>query len=71
MDVSSWSGSEGELPAVGLAEGFFSLVVKDSVLKSKDIVQPEKRGVKRGTNRLDSTSYTIAGLIFPRHGEFC
>jgi hypothetical protein len=29
----------------------------------KDIVQPKKRGVKRGTNRFGSTSYTIADVF--------
>ncbi|MFN9898715.1 MAG: hypothetical protein ACK55Z_07975, partial [bacterium] len=30
----------------------------------KDIVQPKKRGVKRGMNRFVSTSYTIADVFF-------
>jgi hypothetical protein len=30
----------------------------------KDIVQPKKRGVWRGTNRFVSTSYTIADVFF-------
>jgi hypothetical protein len=30
----------------------------------KDIVQPKKRGVKRGMNRLVLTSYTIADVFF-------
>jgi hypothetical protein len=32
--------------------------------KFKDIVQPKKRGVKRGMNRFVSTSYTIADIFF-------
>ncbi len=36
-----------------------------SVLKNflKDFVQPKKRGVKSGTNRFISTSYTIADVF--------
>ncbi len=30
----------------------------------KDIVQPKKRGVRRGMNRFVSTSYTIADVFF-------
>ncbi len=30
----------------------------------KDIVQPKKRGVKRGMNQFVSTSYTIADVFF-------
>jgi len=30
----------------------------------KDIVQPKKRGVKRGTIRFVLTSYTIADIFF-------
>jgi hypothetical protein len=30
----------------------------------KDIVQPKKRGVNRGTNRYVSTSYTIANVVY-------
>ncbi len=30
----------------------------------KDIVQPKKRGVKRGMNQFVSTSYTIADIFF-------
>jgi hypothetical protein len=30
----------------------------------KDIVQPKKTGVKRGTNRFASTSFTIADGFF-------
>jgi hypothetical protein len=29
----------------------------------KDIVQPKKRGVKRGTNRFVSTSYAISDIL--------
>ena len=32
-------------------------------LPFKDIVQPKNRGVKRGTNRFISTSYTIADVF--------
>jgi hypothetical protein len=35
-----------------------------TVYTVKDIVQPKKRGVKRGMNRFVSTSYTIADVFF-------
>ncbi len=43
---------------------YFSDVENDCKNCIKDIVQPKKRGVKRGMNRFVSTSYTIADIFF-------
>jgi DNA-binding cell septation regulator SpoVG len=47
----------------GLSELFLAQSAVDSTHTNfmfKDIVQPKKRGVKKGINRFISTSYTIA-----------
>ncbi len=38
--------------------------LKKLTMRFKDIVQPIKRGIKRGMNRFVSTSYTIADVSF-------
>ncbi len=37
-----------------------------AIVLVKDIVQPKKRGVKRGTIRFVLTSYTIADVFFDK-----
>jgi hypothetical protein len=43
---------------------FSSIHKKTNIMQIKDIVQPKKRGVKRGINRFISTSHTIADAFF-------
>ncbi len=52
-----WTYSETVLPGLNI------LVIFTCVSFFKDIVQPKKRGVKRGTIRYVLTSYTIADIF--------
>ncbi len=42
---------------------FLTFLTRGRIYPLKDIVQPKKRGVKRGANRFVSTLYTIAGVF--------